>query len=97
MAEKNYLRKQTLMDRILSDEDKDALGDYNSASFADKIQYALGMYAKPSKGGVADNRTKKLMKYHGTNILEVNKETGIGSFKRKGKKATVKMPEHEKI
>lgn len=81
--------KNFVWDTLLSDEAKDSAPDYATRSFADKAQLALGMYAKATPGSVADDKTKKLMRYHGVSGMYPTKTPGIYSFKRKGKNVLV--------
>ena len=88
MPTKNFLSGK-IWDSLLSDDAKDSAPDYKDRSFLDKTQLALGMYAKASPGGVADEKTKRLMKYHGVDGLEPTNKPGTYSFKRKGKNILV--------
>ena len=82
-----------LWDKLISEDAKDSAPDYKNRSFLDKAQLALGMYAKANPGGVADEKTKKLMRYHGVDGLEPTNKPGTYTFKRKGKNILVSTVE----
>jgi len=98
MPSPNFLRSKdkTIWDSLLSDEAKDAAPDYNKRSLLDKAQLAIGAYAKPSPGGIADDETKALMKYHGVDGLAPTNEKDKYTFQRGGKTITVKVPRDKK-
>ena len=85
--------KNFIWDKLISEEAKDSAPDYENRSFSDKAQLALGMYAKTSPGGVADEKTKKLMRYHGVSGMEPTSKPGTYTFKRKGKNILVNTAE----
>ena len=86
MASSNFL-----WDKVLSNDAKDSAPDYEDRSFLDKVQLALGMYAKSGPGGVVSDKTKKLMKYHGVHSLEPTDDPKVASFKRNGKNVLVRL------
>ena len=85
--------KNFIWDKLISEEAKDSAPDYENRSFSDKAQLALGMYAKAGPGGVADEKTKKLMRYHGVSGMEPTSKPGTYTFKRKGKNILVNAAE----
>ena len=62
-----------LWEKLIPEEAKDAAPDYKTRPFLDKAQLALGMYARSTPGGVASDKVKKLMKYHGVHGLNRRK------------------------
>lgn len=83
--------KNSLWDSLLSEDAKDSAPDYKDRSLSDKVQLALGMYAKAPPGGIADEKTKKLMKYHGVDVMAPTNKPGTYTFKRKGKNVLVSI------
>lgn len=83
--------KNFIWDTLLSEEAKDAAPDYKTRPFLDKAQLALGMYARSTPGGVASDKVKKLMKYHGVSWLEPTKDPKVASFKRNGRNILVRV------
>lgn len=94
MPSTNFLndKSKTVWDSILSEDAKDADPNYNKKSFLDKVQLAVGAYAKPSPGGIADKETQALMKYHGVDGLAPTKEKDVMTFQRGGKTVKVRIP-----
>ena len=80
-----------LWDKLISEDAKDAAPDWKTRPFLDKAQLALGMYARSMPGGVASDKVKKLMKYHGVHGLEPTKDPKVASFKRNGRNILVRV------
>ena len=80
-----------LWGKLISEDAKDAALDWKTRPFLDKAQLALGMYARSMPGGVASDKVKKLMKYHGVHGLEPTKDPKVASFKRNGRNILVRV------
>jgi len=80
-----------LWGKLISEDAKDAAPDWKTRPFLDKAQLALGMYARSMPGGVASDKVKKLMKYHGVHGLEPTKDPKVASFKRNGRNILVRV------
>jgi hypothetical protein len=94
MPSTNFLndKNKTVWDSILSEDAKDADPNYNKRPLIDKLQLAVGAYARPPEGGIVDKETQALMKYHGVDGLVPTKERDKYTFQRGGKTITVKVP-----
>lgn len=80
-----------LWEKLIPEEAKDAAPDYKTRPFLDKAQLALGMYAHGGRGGVASDKVKKLMRYHGVTSLAPTDDPKVATFKRNGKNVLVRL------